>query len=325
MLDRQILSAVIADRSAYERIKDYFKDQDASPNAAFWFTLVREYYERDKQAASIDHTLLRGLGEQRITNPKHTEAICGVLEGLPAPSPANIVEYVLDLRRYNLSAEFAAAAMSHDTKKADKLLDELNIVWERKALETAAEIEYAKSWEDIDSVVGSDRRIPLGIPALDARIGGGVLPGHHVLIFGRTEIGKSCLTIALSANLIKTGQRVLYVGNEDEINILKARMRLSLLNQSQAWVDGHPKKAARLLNELCGDRLVMVKVTPGSISELEDLTAKHKPSVIVVDQIRNLSGPEDGMTQRMEHNAIRFSHCQILFDRIANQIANQNV
>jgi hypothetical protein len=50
----------------------------------------------------------------------------------------------------------------------------------------------------------------------------------------------------------------------------------------------------------------MVKMTPGSISALEDLTEKHAPSVLVVDQIRNLSGPEDGMTQKMEQNAIRF-------------------
>jgi archaellum biogenesis ATPase FlaH len=307
MLDQQIVSACIADRAAYDRIKDYVRDTDCSPNMAFWLKKVREYYSRDPGASTIDRTVLRALGSQAITNPKHVDAILGTLDGLGTSSPTNVVEYVLNLRRYNLSAEFASSAMAGDRKKSDKLLDELIEIWDRTELEgPKVEVEYAKPWEDIDSVVGTSNRVPLGLPALDARIGGGALPGHHLLVFGRTEIGKSCLTIALSANLIKQGQRVLYVGNEDEINILKARMRLSLLNQSQAWVDAHPKKTMRLLNELCGDRLVMVKVTPGSISELEDLTAKHKPSVIVVDQIRNLSGPEDGMTQRMEHNAIRF-------------------
>jgi hypothetical protein len=61
-----------------------------------------------------------------------------------------------------------------------------------------------------------------------------------------------------------------------------------------------------LLQEQVADRLTMVQMVPGSISELEDLTEKHAPSVLVVDQIRNLSGPEDGMTQKMEQNAIRF-------------------
>src|SRR5262249_4693846 len=100
--------------------------------------------------------------------------------------------------------------------------------------------------------------------------------------------------------------RVLYVGNEDAIDTLKARMRLSLLNWTQEQLEKLPKKALRLLTEISGDRLTMVNVTPGSISELEDLTEKHEPTVLVVDQIRNLSGAEDGMTQKMEHNAIKF-------------------
>jgi hypothetical protein len=81
---------------------------------------------------------------------------------------------------------------------------------------------------------------------------------------------------------------------------------LSLLQWTQEQLDKLPKKGLRLLQELAADRLTMVKMTPGSISELEDLTEKHEPSVLVVDQIRNLSGPEDGMTQRMEKNAIGF-------------------
>jgi hypothetical protein len=307
-LDQQILAAIISSRHAYDRIKDYLNDKDASPSVAFWLSIVREYYGRDGGVPAIQMQTLRALGEQRITNPKHAPAILEALDSATASpaSPANIVEYVLNLRRYNLSAEFAAASMSNDRKKADKLLAELNEIWCKTELKQESEIEYARDWDTLDEAVGSHNRIKLGIPSLDSRIGGGVLPGHHVLIFGRTEIGKSCLTIALTANLLKQGKSVLYVGNEDEINILKSRMRLSLLNQSQEWVDTHPKKAARLLAEMTADRLTMVKATPGSISECEDLVAKHSPTALILDQIRNLAGPEDGMTQRMEANAIRF-------------------
>lgn len=305
MLDSQLLAACIADRAAYERIKDHINAKDLSPPIGFWFDRVAGYYTRDRLANKVDLALLRDVGNREITNPKHKDALLAALDHLPETSTANVVEYVLAIRRYNLTAEFASASMAHDRKKADKLLRELNEIWDVQSLEKVSEVEYAKDWDELDSVVGAGRRIPLGIQSLDNRIGNGVLPGHHMLVFGRTEVGKSCLALSITANLVSGGNRVLYCGNEDEINILKSRIRLALLKQPQEWVDSHPNKSRRLLAERSADRLTMVKLTPGSVSELEDLVEKHTPQILVVDQIRNLAGPEDGMTQRMEGNAIR--------------------
>jgi hypothetical protein len=305
-LDAQILAATLNSRIAYDAIKDHFNAKEASPSIAFWYELVRDYYERDKAAGDVQRDTLRELGARRITNPKHADAILSTLDDLKSVSSPNVVELVLDLRRSNLALEFAAATSNKDHNLASELLTQLNAVWEQTELKEKSDVEYAKEWQDLDSVVGRDGRTPIGPSSLDSRIGGGVLPGHHVLIFGRTEIGKSCLTVSMTANLIRSGKNVLYIGNEDSINILKARVRLSLLGQSQSWVDTHPNKARRLLAELSSDRLTMVHIHPGSISEVEDLTAKHSPNIIILDQIRNLSGAEDGMTQKMEHNAIRF-------------------
>jgi hypothetical protein len=306
MLDSQILSAAIASRTSYEAIKDHFNAKEASPSIAFWYELVRDYYERDKAAESVRSDTLRELGARRITNPKHADAILSTLDGLAPVSSPNVVELVLDLRRNNLALEFAAATSNKDHNLASELLTQLNAVWEQTELKEKSDVEYAKDWDTLDSAVNSANRVRIGPASLDSRIGGGALSGHHILIFGRTEIGKSCLTVSMTANLICSGKKVLYVGNEDSINILKARVRLSLLGQPQSWIESHPNKARRLLAELCSDRLTMVHVHPGSISEVEDLTAKHSPNIVILDQIRNLSGAEDGMTQKMEHNAIRF-------------------
>lgn len=304
MLDQHILAACIHSRSAWDRVSGFIKSSDLSPPVGFWADQLRVYYERDSSALRANLELLRELGLRAIANPKQAEGLLAVLAGLPSDNSAeNVVSLVLDLRRRNLVLELAS---QEDRKKADKLFSELLDVWDKKELTKESEIEYAADWDRLDDIVGHSRRVPLGLASLDSRIGGGVLPGHHILVFGRTEIGKSCLTIAIAASLLRHGQTVLYVGNEDEINILKARLRLSLLGWTQEQLDKLPKKGLRLLQELSADRLTMVKMTPGSISELEDLTEKHAPSVLVVDQIRNLSGPEDGMTQRMEKNAIGF-------------------
>jgi hypothetical protein len=306
MLDSQILAATIASRSSYESIKDHFNAKEASPSIAFWYELVRDYYGRDSTATAVQSDTLRELGARRITNPKHADAILSTLDDLKPVSSPNVVELVLDLRRSNLALEFASATSNKEHDKASELLTQLNAVWEQTDLKDKSDVEYAKDWDTLDSAVGNTNRTGIGPASLDSRIGGGLLPGHHMLVFGRTEIGKSCLTCSMTANLIRSGKSVLYIGNEDSINILKSRVRLSLLGQPQSWLNSHPNKTKRLLAELCGDRLTMVHVHPGSISEVEDLVAKHSPNITILDQIRNLSGAEDGMTQKMEHNAIRF-------------------
>lgn len=304
MLDAHILASTIKSRPAWDSIKEFTKASDFSPPVAFWLDQVRAYYDADSRAQMVSVEVLREIGLRDISNPKQTAGLLAVLDALPQEaSPENIVRLALGIRKRNLVLELAA---EQDDKKSNKLFEQLLDVWDKHELKAKSEVEYAKDWADLDTVVGRDKRIGLGISSLDARIGGGVLPGHHILIFGRTEIGKSCLTLAIAASLLKSGQRVLYAGNEDEINILKSRMRLSLLGWTQGQLDKLPNKGLRLLQETAADRLTMVKVVPGSISELEDLTELHGPSVLVVDQIRNLSGPEDGMTQKMEQNAIRF-------------------
>ena len=305
MIDTSILASCIADRNAYEKIKDIVDANDFSPPIQFWYERVHDYYRRDKAASAVDKSILRELGNAKLTNPKPAESVHAALEGVSdAVSVPNIVVLCLELRRRNLILELAAVSGTGDDKKANKLFEELSGIW-GKAEESTSDVRYAADWENLWDRVGSANRIPLGIATLDSRIGGGVLAGNHVLIFGRTEIGKSCLTLSLTANLVTAGQRVLYVGNEDEIDILKARVASSVLGWTPEQLEALPKKRARLLQEKVADRLVMLQMNPGSISELTDLVEKHTPNVLIVDQIRNLGGSEDGLTRQMEANAIR--------------------
>lgn len=306
MIDTSILGACIQSRSAYNSIEGIVNEKDFSPPVQFWYGLLREFYRRDSSCDHASVDILREVGKARITNPKQVDALISVLSDSAAnTSASNIVALCLDLRRRNIILELATCTGSGDTKQANKLFTELVDIWDKQDGKKS-EIEYARDWSSLDEVIGAHKRIPLGIKSLDDRIGGGALSGNHILVFGRTEIGKSCFTLSLTANLVRAGQRVLYIGNEDEINGLKGRVRLALLGWTEDRLKQLPKKAERLLTEMVGDRLTMVRMTPGSISELSDLVAKHSPSVLILDQIRNLDGPEDGMTRKMEANAIRF-------------------
>lgn len=307
MQDTAILAAALSSREAYDRIQGHVADSDLTPTVGFWFKILREAYDRDRGATRLDAETLVALGQERIPSPKQKDSLLGVVSALvPPASPLNVVQICLELKRKNLTAEFASASMAGDRKKASKLLASLNEIWEADTFEA----KETAIWHDASDTlrlferVGSDSRVPFGCPSICARVGGGVLPGHHVGIFGRTEIGKSTFVIDVAARLVKNNQRVLYIGNEDQIDILKLRMLGRVLQKSQAELEADPKAAAKAFEEY-EERLLMTQLYAGDVDAIHKRVSDWKPTVLVIDQFRNLSGTDDGMTQRMEANAIK--------------------
>jgi len=309
-LDAHVLHACIADRKAYERVKDHIDPKDFTPPVKFWWGIVGEYYGRDNGATRVDVAVLGELGSRRITNPKHHDSIMGVLSNPDnASSHPNVVAAVLGLRRYNASAEFAAAAMAGDSDKAKELLSEVNDLWERDTLSGAeSERQYAVSVEALFEEIGSERRIPIFPSALNERIGGGVMAGHNVLIFGRTEVGKSTFAINMAAGLVRKGHRVLYVSNEDGVNAIKGRFVCRLTGKRWIDVEADKQSAAQTFRERGGEeRLRLVHMQPGTIDSIRADIEEFEPAFVFVDQIRNITGPEAPDLVRLQAaNATRF-------------------
>jgi archaellum biogenesis ATPase FlaH len=307
MLDLDVLSSAIADRKSYEQIKPHVKDKDFSPHVGYWFKQVRDYYERDRDAQRVNLSVLRDIGLSENRNPKQAEALGAVLGGIVVGgSNPNVIESVLSLRRYNLAAEFAAASMGGDSKKAKKLLAELNDVWATTTLDKF-EYEYAGAAVDVLAETGTENRIPVFPTALTERIGGGVLPGHHILVFGRTEMGKSLFAINTAWGFVRKNKRVLYIGNEERVQLIKKRFIVRANKASEQWVDQNRDVAVAKFVEAGGESLLTcVHMASGGVQGIRRLAEENSPEVIVLDQIRNLEGAEDGLTQRLEHNASLF-------------------
>lgn len=306
-LDRQVLDACIDDRSAYERVKAHISPKDFTPAVKFWWGVLGEYYERDSGCARADRDVLGELGLPRISNPKHRDTIMAVISGGERISTPNVVSAVLGLRRYNSAAEFAAAAMAGDDEKARESLKEVNDLWERDSFGSDSEKQYAVGVDALFESIGSERRIPILPVSLNERIGGGVLAGHNILIFGRTEVGKSTFAINMAAGLVRRGKRVLYVGNEDGINQLKGRFVCRLTGRTWSEVEADKAGAAELFRERGGeDRLRLVHMQPGTVASIAEDIEDHEPQFVFVDQIRNLASGESDLTPRLEANATRF-------------------
>ena len=308
MLEQQILAAAMAEREAYDKLEKHLSFKEFSPHVGFWWKALSAYYARDKRASSADRAILLELGQSGITNPKHRDAILGALpESSDGVSVPNVIAAALSLLRSNRAAEFASAAIGGDSKKAAKLLEEVNDLYGKEDFEEESEVIVASPIEELFAIVGSEKRIPILPAALNTRVGGGVLPGHHLLIFGRTEIGKSAFVINLVAGFIKQKQRVLFIGNEDEINNVKARFVCRITGKTMQEVEAEKGSAVSCYKQRgAEDLLRLVHMQPGTIEEIDKECDSFRPSVVVLDQIRNLGSAEEGMTRRIEANAIAF-------------------
>lgn len=313
MFDAKLISAALKDRAAWDKVAPHIVKDDFSPQGAFWHDIVREWYSRDKGAQSIDKDLIVAQGKKRIGNPKHEAALLGFMNDLPdAPSPDNVAQIVLELKRHNVGMELASAIAGQDTKKMPGLLKQFAELQAVTELKTRAVWEDAVEWSQLDEVVGAKNRIPLAPKLLNSRTNGGALPGHHILIFGRPEVGKSTFTLNMARGFLHSGQRVLYVGNEDNINVLKRRMRCRLTMMTEAQIAANPEAANKLAFEReteNGGALFMRHLHRGKGLDLDQAVEEFEPTVLVLDQIRNMEGAAgEKMTQKLEQVAVEHRH-----------------
>lgn len=302
------MAAALASREAYEAVAPHVLKEDFTPAGGFWWGLIGEWYGRDSKCAFVDRSSLEALGNSRAPGGKHRDALTGFLRDLPADvSPANAATVALELKRHNVGLEVATAIAANDEKKLSRLIPvytELREATALKAKKQTALYELATPDEHLFAKVGKQNRIPLYPDRLNDRVSGGALPGHHILLFGRSEIGKSTISLNLACLLAARGQqRVLYLGNEDQIDMLKKRAVARLANLTHDEVDADPGKALALYRERGGtERLFFVQMPHGGTERnVRPAIEAFAPTVVVLDQIRNFSGgSDDGMVSRLE-------------------------
>ena len=112
-------------------------------------------------------------------------------------------------------------------------------------------------------------RFPTGSEELDRVLGGGVIPGSMVLIVGDPGVGKSSLTLRVSADVARLGRRVLYVTGEESTR--QIRMRADRLD---AVADG------------------LYVVSETNLDTISLHIEKIKPELLVIDSIQTIFRPE---------------------------------
>jgi archaellum biogenesis ATPase FlaH len=300
---------VLQSRDAYERVGRLISEGDLSEQEKLILRHVNEYYSRDPEARRVDGGLLHAAICRELPNPKHHEQFGAAVQALFTldVSPANVVQDFIEVRRQSVGARLATAlASGKSAEDVRPLLDEYS-EWAARATldEGDRELAVGRSVRELVEARTSKGGLVMVAPqALNARIGGGLLPGHHLILFARPEVGKTMVLINALAGFVKQGLRTLYIGNEDPLDDIIMRSVTRMADMTRAEVMDDPDKAEALAREAGYDHAIFASLSPGTLAEVEKLVVEHEPKVMIVDQLRNLNMKEDNFVRSLEKAAM---------------------
>jgi archaellum biogenesis ATPase FlaH len=292
MFDAKIVAACIAARAAYERVKGHVDPAEFTPTGRFWWGLVEDWYSRDPSASGIDAGLLRDRAERAAgRNASMALDWYDALQHGICPSPDNVAWEVLELKRIVKWRELAAAMEAEwDREAISRLVEEHRELMQATSLSRRSNIDWGADLDTLSAEVGAGKRIRLWPEKLQEKTGG-ALPGDHIVAFGRPEVGKTLFSVNMVGGWLRDGHRVLYVGNEDNINKIKDRVRQNLSGMTKAEVEKWTDEANARCRRKGWDHFRALHMFPGSASEIAEIIEETKPQCLVVDQLRNLHTP----------------------------------
>lgn len=298
MLDGKVIAACLESAEAFHQVRAHVNPTELSPQGAAWWELIQEWYSRDPDAKGVDLEILKEMGAKRLPEA-HQETLQGWLSHLPEiDSPLNVTSFLLDLKRYQIGNRLCQAIQTRDEKRLPDLLAEYVDLRDATKL-GKSEVKWTMDDGEMTTMLSRQNLIKIAPQRLNDKLKGGVTRGDHILVFGRPESGKTLVTVNMTAGFLKQKLKVLFIGNEESTYKSRKRIVCSLAGATSEQFDEEPERVLARANELGLDGLFICHMSPGTLTEIEDLIKDLRPDVVVLDQIRNVEHKGDGMTAKL--------------------------
>jgi len=307
MNERKILSAFVKDRKSYEEVKELLDRSDFDSITLHLIDLVGEYYATDSNASNVDVEILADRFARQSQSAKLENTVKSILTTLPEVSGGNVLKELREVKAYRLGLKLANAFTKGSTgPEVQKLLHDYMEVTEAIPGNRENDEEEPQDFT-VEALVrksfNTDGLIKLLPKSLTEHLDGGVRPGHHILVFAPTEMGKTLVVINMVAGFTMQGLRTLYVGNEDPVADLQMRYISRLTNFNKREVLSNPSEAQRRLDKRNYKNVIFAPLAPGTFRKIRDLVKKYQPQVVVLDQLRNIDVDSENRTQALEKAA----------------------
>ena len=298
----QILAAMIVDRTAFDVIYPNVSLRSVDPITGFILAGIARYYQVDTNAEYIHIDTLRDQIIAGLNNPKHAPDVKAVLDIAaklaPDVSSKNVKEVFRIYKEDALSRQLAATLASTDRTGAGDLMEEylkLNDVADfEKEPELTALIQERFNKEGL---------MPIMPLALNEALDGGARKEHHLCVFGRPEMGKSLISLNISAGLARHGHRGIFFENEDRTDDTRLRLWCNLSGMAKEAIRSNPRLAQDTARENGIGNIRVQPLSPGTPGEIKYFVKTEKPDFIVVNQIRNLHVRAGTRTEQLERAA----------------------
>lgn len=303
--EKKVLATLIASREAYDKVNEILATDDFSAESTLILSHIRDYYTADPASVSVDIDILLGRLDRALGNPKHYEQFRKVLTNLPTPSVPNVTKELLELRRYSVGLKLSQALASGKRDPVSKLLEEYNLLWGLSDLNgnEAKELHEFDLAKLVERHFDRKNLIQFLPNTLNERFDGGAKPGHQVLIFAPTEMGKTLIALNCVAGFLAQGHKTSYFGNEDPPADLMMRLASRLSGMTKHEIEKDPDRATKLAEKAGVELFTMVDCSPGTFYDVRKHIDKQKPKIIILDQLRNFDVKADGRTQQLEKAA----------------------
>ena len=308
-MEQPLLAAALRSRADYDLVKSYIDIKLQTYSKPFQVIMgkVGDYYKRDANVSSVQVEILMAIIAETIRNDKHVERFNQLIAEAAASvsSDLNVRAAILLAKQQEIGDQLAVAITSGDKDKERKLFPTYQELSNMTDLEQLAE-KGLELYHDIDLqqmiAVESDptNLIKVYPTALNDRLDGGAKRGHHIVVFGPVESGKSLTAINMSAGFAREGHRVLYFINEDRPQDIIMRHVANLSGMTKHEIYARPQLAQQRANDRGFQNVMVVSAAPGTPEQLRDYIEKYDPAAFVMDQLRNMKVKADSRVNQLE-------------------------
>ena len=297
-MESNLLKCLLVSRESFTALSSVLEIADLSDFGRVLYNIIEDYYDKDETAQAVDKDIL--LSKLAREYPKLTVIAERLLTGLQDFPAHNVLEEYVEIKKDNLRANMQDALAA---RKDDRLSELFNKYSTLSIIEDDDEVVCGVHPNDILSDVCGDTMIRLFPKALNEAVGGGVPPATAVVLFGRPDMGKTAAIINQIYGSCRDKVKTLYCSNEDPKSKLIQRLLSRFSNMTLDEIRRDPDKCFRVAVENGYNNLLFTSMEPGSIAEIERMIIKHKPQLVVIDQIRNLKSKEDNRVLQLEQMA----------------------
>ena len=292
-----IISACLQDRETFNLVDSVVNESDFSDKAWIIYKQIRSFYETDSEAQSVDLDTLHSTFEHNYE--RHAKEFSDYLNGLGKVSVPNMKKTLLDFKAHAAGIRLANSLLSDDPKQEQVLQEYLDIKGLKE--EDLAQEVISPSVHDLLYAFSTENLISLSPPMLNERVGGGVPRGTNVLIFAPPESGKTLFSVNLTGGFLESGYKVVYIGNEEAAGLVVMRVFNRLTDMTKEEILNDPDLAEMVAANNGYQNFVFAALSPGSLSDVRRLIERHKPDVVIVDQLRNMSAPISDSVAKMDY------------------------